>query len=203
MRIRLALALVVTFIGTSTVPASAATLNFTVEVWSDDSIISFEHDEIIPSQSVIRNQLLQNCKREITDIQIGSGAKAVNQLNATAGLGKVTGVTTGKVYKGFQPLWGAEEEADPEDWLNKFSQFYDYDEDNPTIVSTVYVAPCIFKGTVNSVRTSSFYRFYIGEYRSEEYDINELKKKKWRLGLFVNSLGCSNYYGFEDLAGCD
>jgi hypothetical protein len=183
--------------------AIAATLNFTLEVWSDDSVVSFEHDEIIPSQSAIKNQLLQNCRREITDIQIGSGAKAVNQSNATAGLGKVSGVTTGKVYKGFQPGWGAEEDADPVDWLNKFSEFYDFDGDNPTTVSTVFVAPCIFKGTLNNLRTSSFYRFYIGEYRTAEYDINELKKKKWRLSLSVNELACSNYFGFEDLIGCD
>ncbi len=183
--------------------ASAATLNFAIEVWSDDSVVSFEHDEVIPSQSTIKNQLLQNCRREITDIQVGSGAKAVNQSNATAGLGKVTGVAIGKVYKGLQPGWGAEEDADPEDWLNQFSEYYDYDGDNPTTVSTVFVTPCIFKGTLNNLRSSSFYRFYIGEYRTAEYDINELKKKKWRLSLFVNELACSNYYGFEDLIGCD
>ena len=182
--------------------ANATTLSFSVEVWHDSSIVSFGYDKAIPSQSAIKKQLLQNCQFEMAEIRLGSKAKAVNQSGATAGLGKVTSVALGKVYKGFQPLWGSEDDADPESWLSQFSRYYDYDGDNPTSVDTVFVAPCIFKGTINNLRTSSFYRFYVGDYRTDEYDINELKKNKWKLSLFDGSLGCSNYFQFDDLIGC-
>ena len=196
------LSIIFLLLGSNTA-ANATTLSFTVEVWHDNSIVGFDYDEAIPSLTVIKNQLLKNCKSEMVDIGLGSKAKAVNQSGATAGLGKVTGVALGKIYKGFGPSWGNEENADPQSWLSKFSKYFDYDDDNPTNVETIYVAPCIFKGSINNLRTSSFYRFYFGDYRTEEYDLNDLKKKKWRLSFFDNDLTCSNYYELNNLTGCN
>ena len=183
--------------------ANAVTLNFTLETWSDNSIVSFEYDESIPTPAAIKSQILQNCKTEMADIQLGAKARAVNQNNATVGLGKVTKVSVGKIYKGFQPGWTNEENADPESWLSRFTRYFDYDGDNPNSVSTVYFAPCIFSGSITNLRTSSFYRFYIGDFRTEEYDSNELRLKKWRLNFIDYSLGCDNYYEFDKLKGCE
>ena len=182
--------------------ANAATLNVTVEVWTDEAVVSYSYGEAIPSQSTIGKQILQNCKNELEDIGLGSKIRGLNQSNATVGLGKITGVAIGKIYKGFAPGWGNEEYADPESWLSQFSKYYDDDGDNPNVVSTTYVAPCLFKGTISNLRTSSFYHFYIGNFETDEYDINDLKRKKWKLDLITKDLICSNYYEYDKLKGC-
>lgn len=185
--------------------ASAASLNITIAVWSEDAKVSFAWDQVIPSQSSIQKQILQNCKKKISDIRLGSRVRAEAVPYKTAGLGKVTGVSIGKVYKGYMPGHTSQEYADPPNWLNRFTQYFETyggQIDPPNSVSTVFIAPCIFKGSMGNLRTYPFYRFYIGDLITDEYDIDELQSMKWKLSLTSSQVICENYYLWDELEGC-
>ena len=185
--------------------AFASSFNITIAVWTEEAKLSFEWDEVVPSQSSIQKQILQNCKNKISDIRLNSKIRAEAVPYKTAGLGKVTGVSIGKVYKGYQPGHTNKEYADPQNWLNQFAQYfktYGGQIEPPNSVNTVFIAPCIFKGSIGNLRIHPFYRFYIGDLITDEYDINELQSMKWKLSLTSSQIICYNYYLWEELVGC-
>ena len=164
-------------------PAFALTMKFTVEVNiaqpSDDESDSWlvGPDESAPSLSFMKTKMLQNCKNEYRDFNVGSAIKAVSGSGATVGLGKVTSVKIGKIYKKQIRLYGNQED-DPEEEGTL------YDE---------YFAPCIFSGSISNLRSSAFYKFYIGSVRTSEFDSKNLQKNKWSLNLWISEISCYNY----------
>ena len=165
------------FVGLSN--ASAVAMQVTIEVNisqpSDDENDSWliGPDELAPSLKTMQRVMLQNCRNYQGDFNVGSTIKAISGSGSTVGLGKVTGVKLGKVYKKQITLYAGEDDEETT-----------YDE---------YFAPCIFSGTISNLRSSSFYKFYIGSVGTEEFDSKYLAKKKWKLDLWISEISCGNY----------
>lgn len=159
--------------------ASALTIQFTIEVNisqpSDDESDSWlvGPGESAPSLKTMQRIMLQNCRSYYEDFNVGSTIKAVSGSGSTVGLGKVTSVKLGKVYK-------------------KQITLYSGEDDDETIYDE-YFAPCIFSGSIANLRSSSFYKFYIGSVRTGEFDSKYLAKKKWKLNLWISEISCGNY----------
>jgi hypothetical protein len=159
--------------------ANATTMKITIEVNisqpSDEENDSWlvGPDESAPSLKVMQKVMLQNCRSVYSDFNVGSTIKAVSGSGSTVGLGKVTGVKLGKVYKKQITLYSGEDDEETT-----------YDE---------YFAPCLFSGSISNLRGTSFYRFFIGSIRTEEFDSKYLAKKKWSLNLWISEISCGNY----------
>jgi hypothetical protein len=164
-------------------PAYASTMKFTVEVHIENGEL-YELGESRPSLASMQSQMLRNCKTEYENFKVGSTIKAVSGSGATVGLGKVTSVKIGKVYKKEIRLYGNQED-DPEEEGTLYEQYF---------------APCIFMGSIANLRNSAFYKFYIGSVRTSEYDSKNLQKKKWNLNLWLSEIYCGNYE--ESWSGC-
>jgi hypothetical protein len=177
--------LIGTFSGVSN--ANAANLTVSLEVWNDLSAVQFEEGETISPMVQIQKELLRNCKTEL-DYRVGSSIRAVNQSRATVGIGKITSVKIGKVYKANQPLYGTEEQVNG---------------DAPPSLNPTYISPCIFSGAVRNLRTASFYTFFIGDGQTEEYDSLSLSKNGWKLNLVLENIVCGNFQNLKIPRGCE
>ncbi len=164
-------------------PALATNMKFTIEVHVENGDV-YEPGESKPSLATMQKEMLKYCKAEYNDFNVGSTIKGVSGSGATVGLGKVTSVKLGKVYKKVIRLYGNQEE-DPE----REGTLYDQ-----------YFAPCIFSGSIANLRKSAFYKFYIGSVRTDDYDSKVLQKKKWNLNLWISEIICYNYE--ESWFGC-
>ena len=149
--------------------AFAASLQLNLTVWSDSAQLFIDEDEIIPSNKEIQTTLLQNCKTEL-EYRVGTKVRAINQAQATVGIGKLASVKIGKVHKAYAPTYGVDGRK----------------------VYPVFFAPCIFTGTISNLRSANFYTFEIGGGVTGEYDNSELKKKKWKLNLVIEDIQCFN-----------
>jgi hypothetical protein len=156
----------------------------------------------------MQKDMLKYCKTEYEDFNVGSTIKAVSGSGGTVGLGKVTSVKIGKVYKKEIRLYGGddlEEEEYGYDEDDAEEEEYGYDEDDADeeeegTLYDEYFAPCIFSGSIANLRNSAFYKFYIGSVRTAEYDSKDLQKKKWNLNLWISEIPCSGYE--ESWFGC-
>ena len=166
--------------------ANAANLKVTLEVWNDLTAVQFDEGETISPMEVIKKELLRNCKSEL-DYQVGSSIRAVNQSRATVGIGKITSVKIGNVYKAIQPLYGTEEQVNG---------------DAPPSLNPTYISPCIFSGAVNNLRSANFYTFFIGDGQTGEYDSLSLSKKGWKLNLVLEDIACGNFQNLKIPRGC-
>lgn len=164
-------------------PAFAISMKFTIEVHVQNGGV-YEPGESKPSLATMQKEMLKYCKADYEDFNIGSTIKAVSGKGATVGLGKVTSVKLGKVYKKVIRLYGNEEE-DPEEEGTLYDQYF---------------APCIFSGSIANLRNSAFYKFYIGSVKTAEYDSKDLQRKKWSLNLWTSEISCYNYE--EPWFGC-
>ena len=151
-----------------------------IEVWDDSATVQFDPGETIWSMNLIQSDILNNCKKYL-DYGIGTRIKAIDQNGSTVGLGTITKVTIGKVYKGIQPLYGS--------------------EDEPALHPT-FVAPCIYTASIQNLRRANFYHFFIGNAATEEYDSKYLQSKKWKLALVISNFNCYNYEELNLPRGC-
>jgi hypothetical protein len=164
-------------------PAYAVAMKFTIEVHIENGEL-YELGESRPSPASMQSEMLRYCKTEYEDFNVGSQIKAVSGNGATVGLGKVTSVKIGKIYKKEIRLYGNQED-DPEEEGTLYDQYF---------------APCIFSGSISNLRSSAFYKFYIGSVRTSEYDSKNLQKYKWSLNLWLSEISCYNYE--KSWSGC-
>jgi hypothetical protein len=167
--------------------ANAANLSVNLEVWSDLSMVQFDEGESIPPVAVIKKTLLKNCKSEL-DYKVGSRIRVLNQSRATVGIGALTSVKIGKVYKAIQPGYSTEEQINDEAPPNLYPSF---------------LAPCLFTGIVNNLRSANFYTLYIGDGVTAEYDSVNLRKNNWKLNLLVEDVNCGNFENLSIPRGCN
>jgi hypothetical protein len=176
-------------------PAFAINMKFSIEVHVANGD-TYEKGESRPSIATMQKDMLKYCKTEYEDFNVGSTIKAVSGSGGTVGLGKVTSVKIGKVYKKEIRLYVVNDLEEEE---------YGYDEDDAEeedegTLHDQYFAPCIFSGSIANLRNSAFYKFYIGSVRTAEYDSKDLQKKKWNLNLWISEIGCYSYE--ESWFGC-
>ena len=166
--------------------ANAANLKVTLEVWDTSAVVSFDEGGFIPSIDEIKKQLLRKCKTEL-DYQVGTSIRAVNQSQATVGIGKITSVKIGKVYKAIRPGYQTEEQVNGV---------------VPPDLDPSYISPCIFSGSVSNLRSANFYTFVIGVGETGEYDSLFLSKKGWKLNLVREDLVCGIFEDLNIPRGC-
>ena len=190
---------------TSSPVANAIDLNTSLEVWNELSAVQFEEGEMISPMAKIKRDLLKNCKTEL-DYQVGTTIRVVNQYQATVGLGKLTSVKIGKVYRAIQPLYGRtvedDETATPQPKTDEWVPSPAPRVEGPTLNPT-FIAPCIFSGTVRNLRSAEFYALYIGGGKTGEYDSVTLRKKGWKLNLFLEQISCGNFRELKIPRGCE
>ena len=161
-------------------------LSINLEVWDDIASVQFEEGEMISSMDEIKKQLLKNCKTEL-NYQVGLKIRAINQARATVGIGKITSVEIGEVYKAFQPLYGTAEQVNG---------------DEPPSLNPTFISPCIFSGEISNLRSADFYTFYIGGAKTGEYDSVALRNESWKLDLVVEKVACFNFEKLNIPRGC-